>query len=70
MDFFEVISFAKLFSLAFGGNITLTEAELEAAAELLKNMSDARTDWTPQQRDTYRVMVDFAKEYSKEQQHG
>lgn len=71
MNFYEFISFAKLFSLAYGGsNITLTEEEGEVVSEILKRMSDDRMDWTSQQRDLYKGMVDFAKEYSKGQQHG
>ena len=71
MDLYEFISLAKLFSQVFGGNrFTISEAELEAASEALKNLSFNREDWTPQQREMYKSMVDFAKECSKGNQHG
>ena len=72
MNFYEVISLAKLFARVFDGNssITLSEAELEAASELLKELGDNRQDWTPQQRETYKALVDFGKEDLKRQRHG
>lgn len=72
MDFYEAISLAKIFAQIMGGNnsITITDAELETAAKLLKDMGNNRQDWSPQQKETYKAMVDFAKENSKGQKHG
>lgn len=71
MNFYEFISLAKLFSRVFGGNnnFTVTDAELDAASEALKNLSYNRTDWTPQQREIYKALVDFANECSKGNPH-
>lgn len=70
-SFFEAISLAKLFSRTIGGNnnMTLSDAELEAAAELLKRLGDDRQDWSVQEKETYKTMVDFAKETSKSDWH-
>ena len=68
---FEALSLAKLFSRTIGGNnnMTLSDAELEAAAELLKRLGDDRQDWSVQEKETYKTMVDFAKEISKSDWH-
>lgn len=70
--FFEFISLAKLFSRTIGGNnnMTISDAELEAAAELLKKLGDDRRGWSTQDKETYKAMVDFAKETSKSDWHG
>ena len=71
-NFFEVISLAKLFSRTIGGNnnISMSDVEFEAAAELLKKLGSDRQDWTTQEKEIYKAMVDFAKETSKSDWHG
>ena len=70
MSIYELISLVKLYSQVFSRtNFTITEAELETASEALKELSDNRSDWTPQQKETYKAMVDFVKEQSQRQQH-
>ena len=65
MTFFDMVSFAKLFSRVAGGNMTMSDAEMEAASEVLKKFADRNSNWTPMQRDLYKIMVDAAKENSK-----
>ncbi len=64
MTFYDLISFAKLFSRIASGNMTMSDAEMEAAAEVLKQLGDNRTSWNPAQKGLYKAMVDAAKEGS------
>ncbi|MCI8867949.1 MAG: hypothetical protein HFE61_07385 [Anaerotignum sp.] len=70
MTFFDMISFAKLFSNISNGNITMLEAETEAAAKVLKELADDAPNWNPMQKETYKNMVDAVKENTKRQLHG
>lgn len=69
---FEALSLAKVFSRTIGGNnnMTMSDAELEAAAELLKKLGDNRQGWSAQEKEAYKTMVDFAKETSKSDWRG
>lgn len=70
MTFFDIISFAKLFSQVAGGNITISDSEMEAAARILKELGGNAPNWTPMQRELYKSMVDAAKEGSRGQKNG
>lgn len=63
MTFGELVSFAKLFSIALGldRTMTMSKAELESACETLKIMADERNDWNMWQKELYKAMVDSAK---------
>ena len=67
MDYFKMISFAKLFCVAVGGsqNISITSDEMEMACETLKHMADQRYDWNQEQKELYKILVDFTKERTK-----
>lgn len=65
MNFFEIISLAKVFSQISNGNMTLSELELETASRALKQLGDNRQDWSTQQKEIYKSMVDYAKNISK-----
>ena len=65
MDFFEMISFAKLFSQSFSGNLSLSDAEMEAASSTLKKLGDSCYNWSPAQKEIYKAMVDYAKNRSQ-----
>ncbi len=65
MDFDELISVAKLFSSATQGKpISMSSKELDVACEALKKMADERQDWTQEQKELYKAMVDYAKDNS------
>lgn len=70
MTFFDMISFAKLFSQVVSGNMAMSDAEMEAAAKVLKELSGNAPNWNPTQRELYKVMVDAAKETSRGQKNG
>lgn len=67
ISFYEIVSFAKMFSYAFAidRNIPVTQHEQEAAIELLKKVSDRRADWTQEQKEIYKIMADITKETLK-----
>ena len=67
MNFFEMLCFAKLFSAVMQGNPirSISSMELDAASEALKQITDQRQDWTQEQKEIYKMMVDCAKEQSK-----
>lgn len=70
MTFFDMISFAKLFSRVASGNMTMSDAEMEAAAKVLKEFGDNAPNWNPMQRELYKAMVDSVKEGARGQQNG
>lgn len=70
MTFYDLISFAKLFSRISSGSMTMSDAEMEAAAEVLKQLGDSAPNWNPGQKELYKAMVDAAKESSRGQQNG
>ena len=70
MDFFEILSFAKLFSQISSGNATMTDIELEAAAKMLKDLGDNAQNFTPAQKELYKIMVDKVKDDSKGKRNG
>ncbi len=67
MDFYKMICFAKLYTevIQGRGSVALSSEELNIACEVLKKMTDDRQDWTKEQKETYKAMVDFVKEQSK-----
>jgi len=44
---------------------TISSAETDIACEALKRTADQRYDWTEQQREVYKWLVDYAKGRSK-----
>lgn len=72
MNFYDILSFAKLFSLATGNtkHITMSSAELEIASEALKKLADERNDWNKEQKEYYKMLVDYAKEQTKGLKNG
>ncbi len=65
MNPFEMMSFAKFVMSAFTGNVTLSEAEIEAGTIALKNMADSSPYWNQQQKEAYKLLVDVVKENYK-----
>lgn len=70
MTFFDMISFAKLFSQVASGNMTMSDMEMEAAAKVLKELGDNAPNWNSMQKELYKSMVDAAKENSRGQKNG
>ncbi len=70
MTFFDMISFAKLFSRVANGNMTMSDTEMEAAAEVLKGLGDNAPNWNSMQKELYKALVDATKEGSRGRQNG
>lgn len=64
ITFYELVSFAKLFSKTFAMDqrVSMTKEEAKAAFEALKKMNENRTDWTQEQKEVYKAVADLAKE--------
>jgi hypothetical protein len=64
LSFYELMSFAKTFSKFFylDRNVSATKEEQNAAVEVLKKMADNRGNWTQEQKESYKALVDFVKE--------
>ncbi len=64
---YECICLTKLLSVALGmmGQHQIAAAELDVALEALKRMADQKVDWTWQQKDLYKSLVDCAKEIAR-----
>ncbi len=62
MTFYDMISFANLFSRIANGNMAMTDAEMETAAKVLKDVGGNAPNWNPMQRELYKAMVDATKE--------
>lgn len=45
MTFFDMISFAKLFSQVASGNMAMSDMEMEAATKVLKELGDNAPNW-------------------------
>lgn len=68
MSVYEQLCLTKLIYIAMGmmDKDTISSSEMEIACESLKHMADQRHDWTDKQRDLYKLLVDCAKEASKQ----
>lgn len=68
MQFYELISFSKVFSVAMGldKRSILSTADIEITSEVLKHMADESVCWTCEQKELYKLMVDMAKEMTKQ----
>ena len=64
ITFFELVSFAKVFSKTFAidRRVSVTREEGKAAIEVLKKINENRSNWTQEQKETYQAFADFAKE--------
>ena len=70
MTFFDMISFAKLFSRVASGNMTMSDVEMEAATKVLKEFGNNAPNLNPMQKELYKAMVDATKERFRGQQNG
>lgn len=62
MNMYELMSVAKLFSQAMGGQVTTSYAEQQMALSILKEMANYRQGWTEEKKEFYKLMVDYGKE--------
>lgn len=64
MNFSELISFSKLFSVVMGldKKSILSPRDVEVASEVLKRMVDESCYWTDEQKELYKLMVEAAKD--------
>ena len=60
----EQLCITKLFFTAMGmmPSNTVSQNEVEIACEALKQAADQRYDWTAQQKEMYKWLVDWAKQ--------
>lgn len=59
----EILVFAKILSFASGDrNVIITDADKKMAAEALKRMADQRFEWTEQQKQQYKMLVDVIEQ--------
>ena len=67
MNFIELLSFSKVFSVAFGlDNVRiLTKLDLEITEKALERRADELPYLSPEQRETYKFLLDFVKEKVK-----
>lgn len=67
MNFNDILSIAKLFAIATGNtnHITMNSSELEVASEILKQLADGRNDWNEEQKQYYKMLIDYAKKQTK-----
>lgn len=68
MEFYEMICFAKVYNVVCGYSSpsTVSRHDVEIAIEVLKKMADDRNDWTQEQKDCYKMIANFGKEYIKD----
>lgn len=66
VSFAEMLGFAKVYSAVCGlsSPASVSKYEKDLAAEALKKMADNRNDWTHEQKESYKCLVDFVKEQS------
>ena len=62
MNMYELMSVAKLFSQTMDGKITTSYAEQQMALRILKEMANYRQDWTEEEKEFYKLTVDYGKE--------
>ncbi len=62
----EMLGFAKVYSAVFGlsSPMSVSRYDKDLAAEAMKKMADNLNDWTHEQKESYKLLVDFVKEQS------
>lgn len=72
MTYYNLFCFAKLYAVATGldKQSLLSKAEIDAASETLKSIADNRNDLTQEQKEWYKMIVDFCKEQTENHNNG
>ncbi len=59
LSYEEQLLVARIIAYAMGNKaISLSDIDKESAKKLLKKMADQRNDWTPEQREQFKALVD------------
>ena len=63
MTFVECMCVAKIYAVAAGlaARNSITNYEVDIAAEALKQLADEQLYWTKEQKDMYKLLVDIVK---------
>ena len=62
MNINEILLFAKILAYVSGDrSVTITDIEMEMAADALRRLADQRVDWTQEQREQYKAMVSIIR---------
>ena len=62
MNIIEILLFAKILAYVSGDrSVTITDIEMEMAADALRRLADQRVDWTQEQREQYKAMVSIIR---------
>ena len=67
MNFIELLSFCKVFSVAVGldSERILSKLDLEITEKALERRADELPYLSPEQREAYKLLFDFVKEKAK-----
>lgn len=67
MNFYEMMCLYKIMAVVFDAkpNTSLRQNEIDVAAELLKKLADDTPNWTHNDKENYKLLVDFVKENTK-----
>ena len=63
MNFNELLSFAKVYSVVMGyaPPQSVSKYEKEMCIELLKYIANNKEDWSPEQKNIYKLLADVVK---------
>lgn len=72
MTYYNLFCFAKLYAVATGldRQSSLSKAEVDAACEALKSMADNCNNLNQEQKEWYKMIIDFCKEESEKHNNG
>ena len=72
MTYYSLFCFAKLCAVATGldRQSSLSKMELDTACEVLKSMTDNCDNLTQEQKEWYKIIVDFCKEQTEKYSNG
>jgi hypothetical protein len=66
-EFSGFVCLARVLARAMGDRtITISSEEQNVASETLKRMAEHRNGWTEEQKELYKMLVDFVNEATKE----
>lgn len=63
MTITEILIFAKILALVSGDrSVKVTDVEKKIATDALRRIADQRMDWTQEQREQYKKLVDVVEQ--------